>query len=254
MPPIDSIQRFSSRVHNYALYRPGYPPEVIELLKTECGLTTNSIVADIAFGTGIFSRLLLENGNRVIGVEPNPEMRREGEKFLNSYPRFTSVIGTAEDTTLASNSVDIVTAAQAAHWFDKQKASAEFRRILKPEGWAVLLWNDRCTDATDFQRQYEQLLKTYGTDYEEVRQRGMTLAIEAFFAHSALRTREFEYAQTFDYAGLEGRLLSSSYAPQKGENNYEPMQRDLRRIFDDHEQNGRISFDYDTRVYYGHLT
>ena len=225
----------------------------MELLKSECGLTRDSIVADVAFGTGIFTRLLLENGNRVMGVEPNDNMRRAGEEFLGRYPRFTSMPGTAEATTLPEKSIDIVTVAQAAHWFDPEKARREFMRILKPCGWTVLLWNDRRTDSTEFQRQYEQLLKRYGTDYEEVRQRGMILAIEAVFAHSSFKTREFEYSQTFDYEGLKGRLLSSSYAPQQGEEQHEPMLGELRRIFDEHQLNGRISFDHDTRVYYGQL-
>lgn len=253
MPIKDGTQRFSSRVENYVRYRPGYPPEIIGLLKSECGLTRDSIVADVAFGTGIFTRLLLENGNRVIGVEPNPDMRKAGEEFLAAYPRFTNVSGIAEATTLPEKSIDIITVAQAAHWFDPEKARREFMRILKPGGWTVLLWNDRRTDSTEFQRQYEQLLKKYGTDYEEVRQRGMVVAIEAFFAGSSFPTREFEYRQTFDYAGLEGRLLSSSYAPQQGEAQHEPMLRELRRIFDANQISGRIPFDHDTRVYYGQL-
>ena len=253
MPIKDGTQRFSSRVENYIRHRPGYPPGVVELLKSECGLTSDSIVADVAFGTGIFTRLLLENGNRVIGVEPNPDMRRAGQEFLAQYPRFTSVNGTAEATTLLGETIDLVTVAQAAHWFDPEKAREEFARILRPGGSTVLLWNDRRTDSTQFQRQYERLLHTFGTDYEEVRRQGMTRALEAFFAHSRFQTRAFEYQQTFDYAGLEGRLLSSSYAPQRGEENHEPMLRELRRISDGHQVNGYVSFEYDTRVYYGKL-
>jgi ubiquinone/menaquinone biosynthesis C-methylase UbiE len=252
MPVKDATERFSSRVENYVRYRPGYPHEVVELLKKECGLTPNSVIADMAFGTGIFTRMLVENGNRVFGVEPNADMRRAGEQFLASYSLFTSVTGTAEVTTLPDRSVDLVTAAQAAHWFDREKARHEFIRILKPGGWLVLLWNDRRTDSTEFLRQYEQLLRTYGTDYEDVRQQGMTLAIEGFFGQS-FQTRAFEYKQTFDYAGIEGRLLSSSYIPEKDHPKYDPMLRELRRIFDGHQVNGKVSFDYDTRVYYGHL-
>jgi SAM-dependent methyltransferase len=248
----DPTERFSSRVDNYVRFRPGYPHEVVELLKNECGLTPESVIADIAFGTGIFTRMLLEIGNHVLGVEPNADMRQAGEQFLASYPRFTSVAGTAEATTLPEHSVDIITAAQAAHWFDREKARREFVRILKPDGWLVLLWNDRRLDSTEFLRQYEQLLRTYGTDYEDVRQQGMALAIDGFFGQ-AHQTRAFEYKQTFDYAGLEGRLLSSSYVPQKDSPKYNPMLGELRRIFDDHQVGGKVSFDYDTRVYYRRL-
>jgi SAM-dependent methyltransferase len=252
MPVKDATQRFSSRVDDYVRCRPGYPPQIIELLKQECGLTTDSLIADIASGTGIFTRMLLENGNRVFGVEPNDDMRRAGERFLAEYPRFTSIAGTAESTTLPDRSVDLVTAAQAAHWFDRENARREFIRVLKPSGWLVLVWNDRRIDSTEFQREYEQLLRTYGTDYERVRQHGVALAIESFFTQP-FQTRAFEYKQTFDYAGLEGRLLSSSYIPQKDHPHYNPMLRELRRVFDRHQLNGSVSFDYDTRVYYGRL-
>ena len=249
----DSTQRFSSRVDNYVRYRPGYPSEVLELLKTECGLKPSSIIADIASGTGILTRLLLENSNRVYGVEPNPEMRKAGEQFLERYPAFTSVAGSAEATNLDSHSVHIITAAQAAHWFDREKARREFVRILVPAGWTVLLWNERDTDSTAFLRDYEQLLLTYGTDYREVRHEHTTDAIDKFFAPSPFQAKVFHYTQELDAEALEGRLLSSSYTPQSEEANYESMLRELRRIFDRHQRNGRVSFEYTTRVYYGQL-
>jgi SAM-dependent methyltransferase len=253
MSVTNATKRFSSRVDNYVRYRPGYPNEVLELLKKECGLTPDSVIADIAFGTGIFTRMLLENGNQVFGVEPNDEMREAGERFLRSYSRFTSVAGTAEATTLPNRSVDIVTAAQAAHWFDRETARREFIRILKPGGWTVLLWNERRTDSTAFLREYEHLLLTYGTDYREVRHERTTAEIAGFFAPSRFQSRIFETRQEVDYAGLEGRLLSSSYTPMPDHANYEPMLRELRRIFDAHQINDRATLEYNTLVYYGQL-
>lgn len=249
----DPTQRFSSRVANYVRYRPGYPPEVIDLMKKECGLTSDAVIADVAFGTGLFTRMLLENGNRVIGVEPNADMRRAGEEFLRSYPKFASVEGTAEETTLPDNSVDIVTAAQAAHWFDRPKAREEFIRILKPGGWTVLLWNERRLDSSPFLRTFEKLLLSYGTDYESVRHERTTKEIETFFAPSVWQVHTFEYRQQFDYQGLEGRLLSSSYTPQSDDVAYAPMLKELRKIFDSHQANGRVAFEYNTLVYYGQL-
>jgi SAM-dependent methyltransferase len=253
MSVTNATKRFSSRVDNYVRYRPGYPNEVLELLKKECGLTPDSVIADIAFGTGIFTRMLLENGNQVFGVEPNDEMREAGERFLRSYSRFTSVAGTAEATTLPNRSVDIVTAAQAAHWFDRETARREFIRILKPGGWTVLLWNERRTDSTAFLREYEHLLLTYGTDYREVRHERTTAEIAGFFAPSRFQSRIFEMGQEVDYAGLGGRLLSSSYTPMPDHANYEPMLRELRRIFDAHQINDRATLEYNTLVYYGQL-
>ena len=254
MPVKNSTQRFSCRVDNYVRYRPGYPREVLDLLKKECGLTADSVIADIASGTGIFTQVLLENGNRVFGVEPNAEMRRAGEEFLRSYSRFSSVAGTAEATTLPEHTVDLAAAAQAAHWFDREKARREFVRILKPGGWCVLLWNERRTDSTPFLREYEQLLLTHGTDYQEVRHERTTAEIAGFFSPSPFRSIALETRQDVDYAGLEGRLLSSSYTPTPDHANYEPMLRDLRRIFDSHQIHDRVSLEYNTLVYYGQLS
>jgi SAM-dependent methyltransferase len=246
-------QRFSSRVENYVRYRPGYPAEILQLLKEECGLTPASIVADIASGTGLLTRMFLENGNRVFGVEPNPEMRQAGERLLAAYPKFVSVAGSAEATTLQDHVVDFVTAAQAAHWFDRQKARQEFARVLKPGGWCVLIWNERRTGSTPFLRDYEKLLLTYGTDYQDVRHEHTTASIHEFFAPSPFQSRFFEMKQRFDYAGVEGRLLSSSYTPQPDHPNYSPMLRELRRLFESHAAGGRVTLEYTTRVYYGHL-
>ncbi len=245
--------RFSDRVENYIRYRPGYPPEVVELLRTECGLLPDHIVADVASGTGAFTRLLLENGNTVYAVEPNAEMREKGTELLAGYDRMVPVAGTAEKTTLTSASVDFVTAAQAAHWFDLRKTRAEFARILKPAGWCVLIWNERATETTAFLRDYEQLLLTYGTDYKEVRHERTTAIIHEFFAPARSEERVFEMRQQFDYEGAAGRLNSSSYAPAPGHPSYEPMMQELQRIFRTHAKGGIVEFEYKTRVYYGHL-
>jgi SAM-dependent methyltransferase len=248
-----STARFSDRVENYVRYRPGYPPEVLDLLRTECGLRRNHVVADIASGTGIFTKLLLENGNPVFAVEPNPEMREAGRSLLAAYDKLTSVAGTAEETTLPSASVDFVTAAQAAHWFDRDRARREFARILKPGGWCVLIWNERRTATTPFLREYEELLLTYGTDYKEVRHERTTAVIHEFFAPVPYQERVFDLRQQFDYEGAAGRLLSSSYAPLEDNLNHAPMMRALERIVGAHAQHGLVEFEYNTRVYYGRL-
>ena len=253
MPASNATTRFSDRVENYVRYRPGYPVGVLQGLKKECGLRPNHTIADVAFGTGIWTRLLLENANPVFGVEPNAEMREAGERLLAAFPNFTSVAGTAEATTLPDESVDFVTAAQAAHWFDRKRARCEFARILKPGGWLVLLWNERLTDSTKFLRDYERLLLTYGTDYEEVCHERTTAAVNEFFDPIPFQERTFAMRQEFDYSGVEGRLLSSSYAPGREHPQHTPMLRELRRIFELSSVEGRIVFEYKTRVYFGQL-
>ncbi len=238
---------------NYIRYRPGYPPEVLNTLKTECGLTSGHIIADIASGTGIWTRLLLENGNPVFGVEPNAEMREAGERLLAEFRKFTSVTGTAEATTLPDHSVDFVTAAQAAHWFDRARSRQEFARILKPGGWLVLMWNERLTDSTRFLRDYENLLLTFGTDYQDVRHERTTEVVNEFFDPAPFQERTFPMFQEFDYAGLEGRLLSSSYVPGPEHPKHPPMLRELRRVFDAHAVLGQVICEYKTRLYFGQL-
>src|SRR5271168_906307 len=253
MPASNTTSRFSDRVENYVRYRPGYPPEVIRELKSECGLSSSHAVADIASGTGIWTRLLLENGNPVFAVEPNAEMREAGERLLAVFPKFNSVVGTAEATTLGDQSVDFVTAAQAAHWFDRGRARREFVRILKPGGWLVLLWNERVTNSTAFLRDYEQLLQTYGTDYQDIRHEHTTSEINEFFDPVPFQERVFAMRQEFDYAGVEGRLLSSSYAPGPDHPKHAPMLGELRRLFEANAVEGRAVFEYKTRLYFGQL-
>jgi SAM-dependent methyltransferase len=253
MPPSNATTRFSDRVENYVRYRPGYPWGVLQTLQKECGLASSHVVADIASGTGIWTRLLLENGNSVFGVEPNGEMREAAEGLLAAFPNFTSIAGTAEATTLADRNVDFVTAAQAAHWFDRERARREFARILKPGGCLVLLWNERLTDSTKFLRDYEQLLLTYGTDYGEVRHERTTEAVNEFFDPAPFQERVFEMRQEFDCAGVEGRLLSSSYAPGPGHPKHAAMLTELHSIFDASATENRVAFDYKTRLYFGHL-
>ena len=246
--------RFSSRVENYVKYRPGYPTGVVDTLTKECGLNPNSVVADIGSGTGILSELFLKNGNRVFGIEPNRAMREAGEQLLGKYSDFTSVDGTAEATGLADCSVDFVTAGQAFHWFDRKRARKEFARILNPGGWVALIWNERLTDTSPFLRAFEDLLQRYGTDYAAVDHRNVdTDAITAFFAPQPFTLRKFENRQVFDYDGLKGRLLSSSYTPEPGHPNHPPMLEALRALFDKHQSNGKVSFDYVTLLYFGQL-
>jgi SAM-dependent methyltransferase len=253
MPASNATSRFSDRVENYVRYRPGYPAEVLLTLKSECGLSPRHTIADIASGTGIWTQLLLENGNPVVGVEPNAEMREAGERLLAAFPEFTSIAGTAEATTLPDHHVDFVTAAQAAHWFDRARSRREFVRILKPDGWLVLLWNERLTGSTKFLRDYEQLLLDYGTDYQDVRHERTTEAVSDFFDPAPFHERQFPMCQEFDYAGVEGRLMSSSYAPGPGHPRHTAMLRTLRRIFDDSALRGRVAFEYKTRLYFGRL-
>lgn len=250
----DPTGRFSTRVADYIRYRPGYLPAVLRLLEEECGLDSTSVVADVGSGTGILSELLLKNGNRVYGVEPNREMREAGESLLASYANFVSVDGRAEETTLDDKSVDFITAGQAFHWFDPPVTRREFMRILRPGGWVVLVWNDRRTAGTPFLEEYERLLLEYGTDYKEVSVKYAEESMLAtLYGPSEIRSQTFDNEQVFDFDGLLGRLTSSSYVPQPGHPNFDPLMRELESLFQRHERDGRVVVAYDTKVFYGRL-
>jgi SAM-dependent methyltransferase len=249
----DSKQRFSSRVADYVRYRPGYPHEALTLLKSECGLRSGHAIADIGSGTGFLSELFLKNGNRVYGVEPNKEMREAGEEYLASYDSFVSIDASAEATTLEDATIDFVTAGQAFHWFDASATAREFRRILKPEGWVVVMWNDRQMDSA-FATAYEDVLVKYGTDYKVVREAYPEMAaMQQFFAGGSVEQRSLPNAQILDWDGLAGRLRSSSYAPQEGQPNYAPMMAALEELFQANQVDGRVKMEYATHVYYGRL-
>jgi SAM-dependent methyltransferase len=248
-----STTRFSNRVEDYIRYRPHYPAGVIDLLKAEYGLSPSHSVADIGSGTGISTEMFLKNGNEVFAIEPNAEMREAAERLLGNFPGFKSIDGTAESTTLAAGSVEMIAAGQAFHWFDVPRSREEALRILKPRGWAVLLWNDRSADADGFAKEYEDLLCTL-TDYNQVNHRNThEPQFDVFFGKGKYNTHHFENFQRFNLEGLKGRLMSSSYAPVAGDPAHEPMMRELERIFHEYSDNGTITIKYDTKVVHGQM-
>ncbi|MFD2613875.1 class I SAM-dependent methyltransferase [Paenibacillus gansuensis] len=251
---MDSKERFTNRVDSYVKYRPGYPVEALDYLYAKVGFRRDSVIADIGAGTGIFSALLLERGSSVIAVEPNGAMREAAVRVLAEEPRFRTVAATAEHTGLPERSVDFIVCAQSFHWFDRPAAQAEFARILKPGGKAVLIWNSRLTSGTPFLEQYEQLLREYGTDYERVQHKNIDeSALVPFFAPGSFQVKRFPYRQLFDFEGLCGRLQSSSYAPPPGHDRYEPMIKALKDVFDRTKREGLVSFDYETEIFWGEM-
>lgn len=239
---------------NYVAYRPKYPAAVVEFMRAELGLSAAAAVADVGAGTGILTEMLLGEGCTVFAVEPNEAMRVAAEERLGRFPNFRSVDGTAEATTLRPSSVDLITVAQAFHWFDAELARREFARILKPRGWVALVWNMRKVDTTPFLRELERILRTYGTDYTRVAEQYTHEPTLKKFFDDDFASKSFKNHQVFDYEGLRGRLLSASYVPLEGEPNYEPLLAALRRAFDAHNEGSTVTVEYDTKLYYGQLT
>ena len=246
----DTIERFSNRVANYVKYRPDYPRQIIGYLAANCGLTSESIIADVGCGTGISAKLFLENGNRVFGVEPNAAMRDAAEEYLKEFSNFTLVDGTSNNTTLADASVDFVIAAQAFHWFDAEKTRPEFKRILRPDGHIVLIWNERKLDTTPFLIEYEAFLLRHSHDYDSVRHENIEAKAMGGFFEKKYRSTTFANKQVFDFEGLKGRMLSASYMPNETDPKFDVLIDELRSLFAKHAENGRIEILYDTNLYH----
>lgn len=243
---LNPTARFDGKVDNYAKYRPAYPQAVIDFLVKETGLQKDWNIADIGSGTGIFSALLLDNGYTVCGVEPNKQMRDEGEKQLSKYNRFTSLDGSAEHTGITDNSIDLITVAQAFHWMGPVAAKKEFDRILKTPGYIALVWNIRTTTTT-FLQKFEQLKVDFGTDYKATRM-VKELDIKAFFNPHKLVFASIPHSQLLDYEALKGQLLSTSYVPSAGKA-YEDMLGALKDLFEEYNEGGLVKIDYDCKVY-----
>lgn len=251
---LQATQRFTSRVADYVRYRPDYPAALPAWLRDEHGITPDWRVADIGAGTGISSKMFLDAGHAVTAVEPNAAMRNASLEWLGGDARFTAVDGSAEATALADASIDLVSAAQAFHWFDQDAIKPEWRRILRPGGRVAVYWNSRRLTGTPFLEGYEALLNTYGTDYSSVSERyGDDDHMRRWFGAGLRGMARFPHAQQLDFAALRGRLLSSSYAPQAGDPRHAPMLDALRGLFDATQTAGVVDFTYDTRVFIGTL-
>ena len=261
-PPTPSpATRFSDRVADYVRYRPRYPASLRTVLEEMGALGPASVVADLGSGTGISAQLLLDAGHTVYGVEPNAAMRAAAEGELVAYPRFHSREGSAEATTLADHSVDLVFAAQAFHWFDVEACRKEWARILRPPGtgaagggWIALVWNSRRTDTTPFLRAYEALLHDYGTDYGAVNHQDLDYAaLRSLFTPESYQRRSLDNHQDLDREGFFGRVFSSSYTPAADHPGRGAMEAALDRLFAQHQAAGTVRLEYEVEIHGGRL-
>ena len=234
MNQLDPTKRFSNRVKNYVKYRPSYPTAVYTCLQEECGLRDTAVIADIGSGTGLFSELFLKQGNIVNGVEPNQGMREAGDTYLKDYVNFKSIIGTAENTTLANNSVDFVVAGQAAHWFDLPVARKEFERILKPGGGIALCWNRLDVEGSPFMAAYEVMYQKFSMP--PLTPQNKRLNLVEILLGKAYKRRKFPNPKKVDYESLKGGILSSSVMPLDDE----ALIPAIQALFDQFAEDGQV--------------
>jgi ubiquinone/menaquinone biosynthesis C-methylase UbiE len=250
----DSKARFTTRVESYRKFRPGYPAAVVELLARECGLSAGDTVADVAAGTGILTELFLAAGYSVVAVEPNAAMREACAVLEASYPKLQCIEGSAENTGLADASVALITVAQAMHWFDLERTRREFVRVLQPGGFCAVLYNHRRMEGDAFHSGYERILREFGSDYIAVQGKHLSPEkIAAFFAPSRTETASFANHQDLTLEGLMGRVVSSSYMPQPGDERYPAMKAAVEELFAQHQQDSHVRMEYETVVCWGRL-
>jgi hypothetical protein len=177
----------------------------------------------------------------------------------SQYPKLTCIDGSAEATTLPDHCADFVTVGQALHWFNLERARAEFVRFLQPRGWCAVIYNERRIGGDAFHDGYEHLLQEFGIDYESVRSKyPQQQKLAEFFsgengAPPATQQASFPNAQEFNLAGLMGRILSSSYMPQPDHPHHIAMLRAIEELFSQCQQDGHIRLEYDCVVTYGKL-
>lgn len=246
----DNTQRFSGRADDYEHYRQRYPSAaILGRLHAWCGLTPQWTIADVGAGTGMLAEVFLENGNTVTAIEPNPDMRQACDRLRQQWLRLRVVDATAEQTGLESASVEMVVAGRAFHWFDRERAIPEFRRILKPGGWLTLVSLGRARETSHPTEraqtlEFERLLREEGTDYTYVRggYRIHENLRELFPEDVLFHQEQLHGTQQLDWESFRGFTLSLSVVPQQGDPRYDSFQRGLRDLFDRHSQGGEITF------------
>jgi ubiquinone/menaquinone biosynthesis C-methylase UbiE len=251
---MESSGKFTGKASIYKKHRPNYPDEYIDYLAEYNSLGPQSVIADIGSGTGILSKRLLEKGFRVVCVEPNGDMRSAAETELKDYPGFTSINGTAEHTGLAGKSADLITAAQAFHWFDKDLFKAECRRVLKDGANVALVWNSR-EESSPFVRENSEIMKRFCPLFK-----GFSGGIdedpdmfEAFFRDGSFDHRVFKNDLRYDLNGFIGRTLSASYAPGEGSPDYKGFITALTELFEKYSSEGEVVMQNITRSYIGRV-
>ena len=249
----DNRNLFDGKASLYAKYRPGYPTQIIDLLKEEAGFNQDWVVADIGSGTGILSDLFLVNGNIVYCVEPNDDMRSFSLQRHSSLKNCITLNRTAENTGLEDKSVDIIVAGQSFHWFDPVMAKKEFSRILKPGGYVSLIWNNRSNDENSLSKGFDQVCEKFSHNYHGT---GNTRIFDETF--NSFFNREFKMFKIpnmheMDLDGLIGRYLSASYSLKLEDADYEKAISSLKKLYRRFENNGKVIMEYETQVFLGTL-
>lgn len=164
-----NVERFSGFADTYDAHRPQPPAIIIDILSQIAGVETPDLVVDIGSGTGLSTRIWAGRARRVIGIEPNPDMRREAEVRSAGLPEVSYQEGISTDTGLPDGCADIVTCSQALHWMEPGPTFAEIARILRDGGvFAAIDCDWPPTMNWEAEQAYIEHTKTYHRLQEEI--------------------------------------------------------------------------------------
>lgn len=249
---MDNTDKFSGRAESYVKARPDYASEMIHYITDKFGITENTIIADVGSGTGKFSKEFLKLGCKVFCVEPNDDMRNTAEKLLSSYPNFISVNGTCDNTALEDKSIDIVTVAQAFHWFDADKFKLECKRILKTGGTVVLAYNHR-VDSSEFVIENAEICKKFCPNFKGFSNKFNDTAISKIntFFNGKYEIQKFPNNLTYSKEKFIERMLSASYSLTEKDNNFDEYIKALEQLFDKYSVDNIVTMPNESFSYIG---
>jgi SAM-dependent methyltransferase len=229
---------FGAVADEYERSRPGYPDEAVRWLAGD----TPCDVVDVGAGTGKLTRSLVSLGHRVTAVEPLPEMLAQ---LQAAVPGAIGRAGSAESIPLADASADVVTAAQAFHWFDKPVALREIARVLRPGGRLALVWNAR-DDSEEWVAEFtdtivgRSALGGVSAATESIDESGLYGPVErASFAHEQLLERD----------GLIELVRSRSQCAVLDQADQQPVLDHAGELFDRHATDGVLVMPYVTECF-----
>lgn len=243
-------QKFSGKNEVYSKSRPAYPQILIDFL-FENSIKEDSVIADVGAGTGIFTKQLSKFNNQIFAIEPNDDMFSSLENNLKEYKNIKTLKGSAEEIPLSNKSVDFICAAQSFHWFNKEKFKNECRRVLKENGFVVLIWNVRDED-TALVKEIDLINRKYCKNYKGFSS-GLKIEKESFcdFFEGDFIAKNFRNDIPFTVENFIKRNLSSSFSPKESDENYSLFINELKKLSEKYKTDGIVTLPNITKCFIG---
>jgi ubiquinone/menaquinone biosynthesis C-methylase UbiE len=250
---MDTSSLYDNRVEYYLKYRPGYPDQYVsDLIKLKI-LQKSDVIVDMGCGTGLLAEIFLRNRNKVIGIEPNLEMRQAAENYLKKYLpiSFKCLNGKAESSTLDPISVNHIVCGESFHWFETHSAIKEFQRILIPNGYLMIFSNWEYKN-TDFAKQFNLIIQKH--QFESNVKPPPKIEWNQIFHNGKYEKIQYPMRKEMNFEQILGYALSLSRTPLPGDKAYEFFKNELKNAFNRFEKNTKILFEFKTKLKFGKLS